>query len=140
VTPEGGAALRVRGLTKSFAATRALKGISFDVQGGQIHALLGGNGSGKSTTVKILAGVYRADEGSFEIHGASLDARTMTPQAAAKLGLRFVHQQPSVFPEMSVAENLSVGRGFEMGLAGRIRWRSGGGGGGEGRSAPPRGR
>jgi len=118
------AALQVRGLTKSFAATRALKGISFEVAGGEIHALLGGNGSGKSTLVKILAGVYRADDGTFVIRDELLDARAITPSAVARIGLRFVHQQPSTFAEMTVAENLSIGRGFETGIARNIHWRS----------------
>jgi len=117
-------ALRVQGVAKSFGQTRALRDVSFDVRGGHIHALLGGNGSGKSTLVKILAGVYHADRGAIEVRGTKIGAEAITHTEAQRLGLRFVHQQPSTFAEMTVAENLSVGRGFETGLGGRIRWRN----------------
>ncbi len=124
IGPEGGGpALRVDAVSKSFAETKALNGVSFDVAAGQIHALLGGNGSGKSTLVKILAGVYTADDGDLEVQGVRLPAASMSPSEAERLGLRFVHQQPSVFPEMTVGENLCIGRSFPTGTARNIRWR-----------------
>ena len=84
---------------------------------------MGGNGSGKSTLVKILAGVSQADAGTIEVRAEVRDARRLTPSEAHGLGLRFVHQQPSTFPRMTVAENLTLGRGFETGPGGKIRWR-----------------
>jgi ribose transport system ATP-binding protein len=116
--------LRVLDVKKSFAGTQALTGVSFELSGGSIHALLGGNGSGKSTMIKILAGVYDADDGQLELRGERLDARAMTPTRARAMGLRFVHQQQAIFPELTVAENLAIGHGFQTGRGGRIRWRT----------------
>jgi ribose transport system ATP-binding protein len=116
-------ALRVDGLTKSFGGTCAVDGVSLELQRGTIHSLLGGNGSGKSTTIKILAGVYEADRGAIEIGGDRYDARSFSPRQAADAGLRFVHQQQSTFPELTVAENLAIGHGFETAVGGWVRWR-----------------
>lgn len=92
------------------------------MQRGEFHALVGGNGSGKSTLVKILAGVYQADAGTIEIGFRTHDATSWTSAMAKASGLHFVHQNPGVFPSMSVAENIAIGRGFETGRWGRIRW------------------
>lgn len=117
-------AMRVRELRKRFASTQALDGVSFDLARGSIHALLGGNGSGKSTLIKILAGVQRADAGRLElVGGRAFDLRAMTPAQARLAGLHFVHQQRSTFPDLTIAENLAVGRGFDTGPGYRIRWR-----------------
>jgi ribose transport system ATP-binding protein len=114
--------LRVIDVHKAFGGTQALAGVSFDLTKGSIHALLGGNGSGKSTVIKILAGVYDADAGDLEFSGQRVDANSMTPARARDAGLRFVHQQQSTFPELTVAENLAIGHGYETGALGRVRW------------------
>lgn len=116
--------LRLLDISKSFGGTRALDAVSFDLTRGEVHALLGGNGSGKSTTIKVLAGVYEADAGELELRGERIDARAMTPVRAREAGLRFVHQQQSTFPDLTVAENLAVGHGFPTARPGRIRWRA----------------
>jgi ribose transport system ATP-binding protein len=116
-------ALRVRGLRKSFGATRALDDVDLDVEQGTIHVLLGGNGSGKSTLLKALAGVVPADAGEIEVAGRKHDASSFNPGLARECGLHFVHQQASTFQDMTVAENLAIGRGFELGTGMRIQWR-----------------
>ncbi len=119
------AALRISHVSKTFPGTRALIDVSFDVLPGQIHALVGGNGSGKSTLIKIMAGVYTADAGgTIEVNATRMRADHTTPGGARALGLHFVHQNPAVFPDLSVAENLAIGHGFEKTGFGKIQWRA----------------
>jgi ribose transport system ATP-binding protein len=118
-----GPILRAEGVSKSFGSTRALHRASFVLGRGEIHGLIGGNGSGKSTLIKVLAGVHPADEGEIEINDVKFDARAFTASDANAAGLRFVHQQPSVFRDLTVAENLAADRAFPRGFGGRISWK-----------------
>lgn len=120
----GNVALGVVGVSKSFFETPVLGDVTWNVQHGEVHCLVGGNGSGKSTLVKILSGVHHADTGT--IRGPSRaehDATKMTPATAKALGIHTVHQESSVFPMLSVAENMMLGRGYPT-RAGRINWRA----------------
>ena len=116
------AGLSVKGITKNFGPTRALEGVSFAVRPGTIHGLIGGNGSGKSTLIKILAGVHQADAGEIGLGTRTVDATHMDPRQSRDLGLCFVHQQRSVFADLTVAENLAIGSGVRTGRGGRIKW------------------
>jgi ribose transport system ATP-binding protein len=113
----------LRGVTKTFAGTRALRRVDMDFFPGQIHAVCGENGSGKSTMIKILAGVYQADPGGIvTLNGEELAADKLTPGFAHRQGVRVVHQDLGVFPELTVEENLAIDGGFQTGLLGNIRW------------------
>jgi ribose transport system ATP-binding protein len=96
--------LRVRGLTKSFGAVCVLKGVDFDASGGRVLAIAGENGSGKSTTFNILTGVLSRDAGHVLLDGLAFAPRS--PRESNLAGLRYIHQELNIFPNLSVAENL----------------------------------
>lgn len=98
---------------------RALKGVSFDLQPGEVHALLGENGAGKSTLIKVITGAHQADGGSLLVAGA--EVVHLTPSKARELGIACIYQQPSLFPDLSVAENIGL-RLKKTGAFSRVRW------------------
>jgi rhamnose transport system ATP-binding protein len=98
--------LQLSSVTKSFGAVRALKGVSFDLQAGEVHALLGENGAGKSTLIKIITGAHQPDGGAIEIAGER--AEKLSPAVAHKLGIACIYQQPALFPDLTVAENIGL--------------------------------
>jgi rhamnose transport system ATP-binding protein len=93
---------------KSFGAVRAVVDGSADLYPGEAHALLGENGAGKSTVVKMLAGVYEPDEGQVLIDGAPVTLHS--PAAARDAGIAVIYQEPTLFPDLTVAENIFMGR------------------------------
>src|SRR6266536_5135478 len=98
--------LQLTHVTKSFGAVRALKGVSFDLRAGEVHALVGENGAGKSTLIKIVTGAHQPDGGTIEISGQPV--RHLTPAAAHKLGIACIYQQPPLFRDLTVAENIAL--------------------------------
>jgi rhamnose transport system ATP-binding protein len=112
--------LCVTGITKSFAGVQALRGVSFDLHPGEVHALVGENGAGKSTLIKVITGAHAPDSGSIEIDGRPVVHNH--PLLARTLGIAAIYQQPALFPDLSVAENMALG--FESGGLWRlIDWR-----------------
>ncbi len=99
--------LHMQGIQKRFPGVHALRGVSFDVKAGEIHALLGENGAGKSTLIKTMAGVHKPDEGS--IHFAGQKVSFNNPRDAQSVGIDTVYQELSLYPELSVAENIFMG-------------------------------
>src|SRR5947207_11427093 len=96
-----------RNITKRFPGVLALDGVSFEIERGACHALMGENGAGKSTLGKILAGVYAADGGEILLDGKVIHPKD--PLTARKLGIAMVHQELAFCPNMTIAENLCLG-------------------------------
>ena len=99
--------LKLTRLSKSFGGVQALIDVSFDLCPGEVHALVGENGAGKSTLVRIITGAHQPDAGTIELFGQPV-AR-LDPQRAKDLGIAAIYQQPALFPELSVAENIAFG-------------------------------
>jgi rhamnose transport system ATP-binding protein len=110
--------LSLHGIVKSYGGVRAIRNADFAVRAGTVHALVGENGAGKSTLIKIVAGAERADAGTIEFDGAPTTISSTTD--AIKLGVQTVYQEPQLFPELSVAENVFVGRELKRGI--RVDW------------------
>jgi rhamnose transport system ATP-binding protein len=99
--------LSLRGVSKSFPGVKALAGVQLDLYPGEVTALVGENGAGKSTIVKVLTGIYQPDEGTISLDGEPI--RFANPDAAAKAGVTAIHQETVLFDELSVAENIWLG-------------------------------
>jgi len=100
--------LRMSGISKSFPGVNALRKVDFDLVPGEVHALVGENGAGKSTLIKILAGVYRADEGEIWLKGRRI--ASTDPRAMIDAGVSVIYQELTLVPYLSVAENIFLGR------------------------------
>jgi ribose transport system ATP-binding protein len=100
--------LRAENIWKSFGGAAVLRGVSFDVRPGEVHALAGANGAGKSTLVNVLSGVLQRDSGTVLWDGQSIDLKN--PREGRDLGISFVHQELSIVPQLSVGENIFLGR------------------------------
>jgi ribose transport system ATP-binding protein len=103
-----GKLLEMRGIQKSFLSVKALKGVDFDLEYGEVHVLLGENGAGKSTLIKILSGAYSLDRGSISIDGQEIDTPMFRPTVAEARGIITIYQNFHLIPHLSVAENLSL--------------------------------
>ncbi|MGQ5264505.1 sugar ABC transporter ATP-binding protein [Micromonospora sp. ZYX-F-536] len=105
---DGAPLLVLDGVTKSFGAVAALRGVHLALHSGEAHALVGENGAGKSTLVKILAGAHAPDAGAMTLDGQPL--RLRGPADARAAGIAVIYQEPTLFPDLSVAENIFMGR------------------------------
>jgi rhamnose transport system ATP-binding protein len=112
--------LRAVNITKSYAGVQALKGASFELRGGEVHALVGENGAGKSTLIRIITGAVQADGGQIELNGQAIMHNS--PRLAKSLGIAAIYQQPALFPDLTVAENIAIGL-ERTGLWGRVNWK-----------------
>ncbi|TPG32759.1 sugar ABC transporter ATP-binding protein [Mycolicibacterium hodleri] len=110
--------LTLAGVVKSYGAVKAIRHADFEVQPGQVHALVGENGAGKSTLIKIMAGATMPDAGSVTYDGQPVTIASTVH--AIELGIATVYQEPQLFSELSVAENVFMGR--EMVTRGRVDW------------------
>ncbi|MEO8025218.1 MAG: sugar ABC transporter ATP-binding protein [Bryobacteraceae bacterium] len=99
--------LSLRGISKHFDGTQALRSVNLDVFSGEVHALVGENGAGKSTLGKIIAGVHTPDTGQIILNGAPVSLRD--PLEAQRLGLGIIFQELDLFPNLTVADNIVIG-------------------------------
>lgn len=100
--------LRVEQIRKHYDGVQALRGASFSVASGEVHALMGENGAGKSTLAKIAAGSVRADDGQIFLDGKAVEIKS--PLDAQRLGIGIIYQELDLFPHLSIAENIAIGR------------------------------
>ncbi len=118
---QGRPVVELVGVAKRFAAVQALRGVDLALFPGEVHALVGENGAGKSTLVKILAGVHRPDEGDLLVNGEPVVFHG--PADARARGIAVIHQHPTLFPDLDVAENVFMGR-QPRDRFGRVDWRA----------------
>ena len=108
------------GISKQFGTIQALRDVDLALYSGEVHALLGENGAGKSTVVKILGGIHRPDTGIIKIGGEAVELHS--PAQAQHQGIAVIHQEPTLFPDLNVAENVFMGR-HPRDRFGRVDWR-----------------
>ncbi|MDE1188804.1 MAG: ribose ABC transporter ATP-binding protein RbsA [Pantoea sp.] len=112
--------LQLKGIEKSFPGVKALKGASLSVMPGRVMALVGENGAGKSTMMKVLTGIYSMDAGSLQWLGQ--ETTFSGPKASQEAGIGIIHQELNLIPQLTVAENIFLGREF-VNRFGRIEWK-----------------
>lgn len=100
--------LKIRGMSKGFPGVQALSNVDFTLKRGEVHALMGENGAGKSTVIKVLTGVYEKDSGEITYNGKSIECSS--PLHAQEMGISTVYQEVNLVPNLSVAENIFLGR------------------------------
>ncbi len=100
--------LEMKRIHKRFPGVHALKGVDFELRKGEVHAIMGENGAGKSTLIKILGGIYIADEGEIFVDGRKVDIDSVG--TSKDLGIAVIHQELVLAPSMTVAENIYLGR------------------------------
>ena len=113
--------LKAVNITKSFGAVNALMEASFELRSGEVHALVGENGAGKSTLIRIITGAVLHDTGEIFLNGELI--RENSPALSKARGIAAIYQQPALFPELTVAENITIGQ-EHLGVFGRVDWKA----------------
>jgi rhamnose transport system ATP-binding protein len=113
--------LRAEHIDKSYAGVHALRNASLELRAGEVHALIGENGAGKSTLIKIITGAVEPDAGTLHLNGEAITQNS--PRLAKQLGIAAIYQQPALFPELSVAENIAIGL-EQSSIFSRVDWRA----------------
>ncbi|MFW6184591.1 MAG: ATP-binding cassette domain-containing protein, partial [Chloroflexota bacterium] len=110
--------IRMEHIHKTFGGVHALTDAQIEVHAGEVHALLGENGAGKSTLIKIMTGVHQPNRGQIFLHGEPVTFSG--PREAQQQGVAAIYQEPSLFPDLDIAENILVGR--QPTRRGRVDW------------------
>lgn len=100
--------IQMQDIHKAFGTNQVLSGVNFELQEGEVHALMGENGAGKSTLMNILIGLHQRDQGKITVDGK--ETYFGSPKEAEELGITFIHQELNVWPEMTVLDNLFIGK------------------------------
>ena len=100
--------LELRNVVKTFGGVRALNGVQFQLKKGEIHALMGENGAGKSTFIKVITGVHQPDSGTMLLEGERVTFRNTAD--SAKEGIAAIYQHVTSFPDLTVTENIFMGQ------------------------------
>lgn len=112
--------LQAADISKNYAGVHALREACFELRSGEVHALVGENGAGKSTLIKIITGAVEPTEGEVFLNGIPI--RENSPSVSKSLGITAIYQQPALFPELTVAENIAIGM-EQAGLFGLVKWK-----------------
>ena len=105
--------IRMEGIDKAFPGVQALSQCRFELHSGEVHALVGENGAGKSTMMKILTGVYTKDAGSIFLKGKEIEVKN--PRSAQEMGINIIHQELNLCQHLTVAQNIFIGRESRVG-------------------------
>ncbi len=100
--------ITMQNIYKAFGTNQVLTGVDFELKGGEVHALMGENGAGKSTMMNVLTGLHSRDKGTITIDGK--ETYFTNPKEAEKYGVTFIHQELNIWPEMTVLENMFIGK------------------------------
>lgn len=111
--------LELKGITKIFPGVKALDNVHFQLKAGEIHALMGENGAGKSTFIKVITGVHKADGGEMFLHGKKVTFKG--PKDAQAAGIAAIYQHVTAYPHLTVTENIFMGH--ETVHFGKIQWK-----------------
>lgn len=113
--------LELMGITKTFPGVKALDNVQFQLKPGEIHALMGENGAGKSTFIKVITGVHLPDEGQMLIDGQKVELKN--PKDAQNMGIAAIYQHVTCYPDLSVTENIFMGHEHIHKRTRRILWK-----------------
>jgi ribose transport system ATP-binding protein len=111
--------IEMKEINKSFSNVKVLSNVSFSLKQGEIHALMGENGAGKSTLMKVLTGIYSSDSGVIKVRGQEVDFTR--PTESEKMGISVIHQELNIIPQLTVWENMFLGRDLCYGKSGVLR-------------------
>ena len=118
---EAGVVLKMQGICMTFPGVKALQNVDFTLKKGEIHALMGENGAGKSTFIKILGGIYKRDVGNILWNGKDLP-EAIRPEESRNLGINIIFQDNVLIPAFTGMENICLGRPYPV-KGGLIQWK-----------------
>ncbi|WP_345740652.1 ATP-binding cassette domain-containing protein [Metabacillus endolithicus] len=114
--------LSMKGISKTFSRVTVLKNVKIELYPGEVHALMGENGAGKSTFMKILAGIHQPDQNGGEIYYKGKTILWKDPIDARNNGISVIHQELNLSPNLTISENILMGTKFPRNSLGMVKW------------------